>query len=148
MVEPKVGFQQPVEELRPFIASYSFTELAGEDPVHAQLMPAWANIRFILSGEWIARMGAVKESSRDGITAPIFGPTSRAWMITGIPPTRTIGVALLPLGWARFTARPADRYADRLVPLQEILGPSVDSLRTRLCEASDDDARGILDEFF
>jgi hypothetical protein len=71
MKSPRIRFYQPVNSLRAYIASYSFADIDGGDPVHALLLPAWANIRLVLSGHRIARLGHIEDSSKDKPT-PLF----------------------------------------------------------------------------
>lgn len=144
----QVRFCSPAEELRPYLGSYSFTEIEDGAPLRARLVPSWATIRFVLEGRWVARLTGEMES-RESWLAALFGPTGRAVEFTGFPPARTIGVSLLPLGWARLIGKPASDFADRIVPLGEVFPNDAGRLVEALGEAEDDKAAfAILDAFF
>ncbi|MFO1161400.1 MAG: helix-turn-helix domain-containing protein [Reyranellaceae bacterium] len=143
----RVRYYHPDETLRPYISSYSLTDVVGDTPP-ALLQPGWANLRFTLIGRSTVRLGGTERSSLD-TPARVCGPTSRAYEITGYPSTRGIGVGLLPLGWAHFIGQPAHRFADRVESLDAVLGDDAEFLLRALREVSDDEAlRAVLDMFF
>jgi AraC-like DNA-binding protein len=145
---PRIRFYRPVEKLRGYISSYYFTDIDAGPEIHDLLHPEWANIRFVLTGFWTARMGDVEVSSADK-PVTIYGPTSRACRIAGLPPTRTVGIGLLPLGWAQLISQPAHRFSDRIRALEEVFPQDAPRLRQGLHEAPDDAAScAILDGFF
>lgn len=148
MGTPRIRFYRPAERLRPYISSYYFTDLPAGEPVQDLLHPEWANIRFILSGYWTARLG---ESEANSATTPvtIYGPTSRSTKIAGVPPSRTVAVGLLPLGWAHLITRPAHEFSDRIASLKEVFPNHTDRLWQALHDAADDTAsRAVFDDFF
>lgn len=148
MSVPRIRFYQPAEKLRPYISSYYFTDLPAGDPVRDMFHPEWANIRFILDGYWTARLG---EAETDSVRTPVslYGPTSRCVRIVGQPPTRTVGVGLVPLGWAHLIGRPANKFSDRIASLEEVFPGDTDRLLQGLRGAADDGvARALLDGFF
>jgi AraC-like DNA-binding protein len=89
------------------------------------------------------------EVSSVDMPARICGPTSQAYELTGLPLTRAVGVALLPLGWAHLVGKPAHRFADRAEPLDRVFAGDAPGLLGALRDAADDEAsRTILDTFF
>jgi AraC-like DNA-binding protein len=145
---PRIRFYQPAERLRPYISSYYFTDLPGGGPVHDLLHPEWGNIRFILSGFWTAQLG---DSVADSETTPatLYGPTSHCVKIVGHPPTGTMGVGLLPLGWAHLIGVPANAFSDRIRSLKDVFPDDTGRLLQGLRDAADDSAaRKLLDDFF
>lgn len=148
MAAPHIRFYRPADRLQPYISTYYLADIPSGEPVHDLLHPEWANIRFILSGYWTARLGDVEVNSST-TPATIYGPTSRTISITGMPPTRTAGVGLLPLGWSHLIGLPADKFSDRMASLTEVFPDDADSLWQSAHDAVDDTAlRGIFDEFF
>jgi AraC-like DNA-binding protein len=144
----RIRYYLPAEKLRPYISSYSFTDVVGNEPITALLQPGWANIRFLLAGHSTTRLADTERSGRD-MPARLVGPTSRAYELTGFPPARAVGVGLLPLGWARFVGQPAHRFADRAEPLELAFADDAGHLLRALREATEDDAwRAILDAYF
>jgi AraC-like DNA-binding protein len=143
----RLRYSHPAERLRPYISSYSFMDVEGEEPLSSLLQPGWANLRFVLAGQGTMRVAGSERSSRD-MPARIFGPTSRAYELTALPPTRAIGVGLLPLGWAHFVGQPAHRFADRVEPLQMVFDAAEPLLQALRETAGDDAARAVLDGFF
>ncbi|HYZ47919.1 MAG TPA: helix-turn-helix domain-containing protein [Sphingomonas sp.] len=103
---------------------YAVTVPEGERH-HDVFFPSWANLRFHSAADvWRVRFG---ERSFDVPAASLFGPTSRAgYSESG--PGAMIGAGLTPLGWHRLTRRAAADFADRVVPLQEILGADANEL--------------------
>lgn len=148
MAAPRIRFYPPAEGLRAYISSYYFTDLPAGPPVTDFFHPEWANIRFIMSGYWTAQLG---DTSTDSARTPVslYGPTSHCIRIVGHPPTATIGIGLLPLGWAHLIGAPAHKFADRIASLKEIFPDDTDGLWQALHNAPDDGiARAVLDSFF
>ncbi|TXC73355.1 helix-turn-helix domain-containing protein [Sphingorhabdus soli] len=128
-------FFTPCEVLRPYLTTiYRLTTIAPiADPVADLLHPEWANVRFVTGDPAIAAIGG--EPRRTMPRAIMAGPSSRAtYFACGT--MRAWGVGLLPTGWQRFVATPADAYADRLINLVEVT-----ALRplARIAEAIGDD---------
>lgn len=109
----EVRFYPPPEDLRRYFTTFYLTTIRAPDGERIEdcLHPEWGNLR-IFSGEapsaWLAGQAPVEPT-------PFFatGPTSRA-VHFAIPSTRFWGIGLLPLGWARFVAAPADAHANLL----------------------------------
>lgn len=111
--EVHVRFCPPPAELRRYFTTFYLVEstVADGGVISDYLLPEWANLRFYdgsspeaetLSGAHIA-----------GTPFPVTGPSSQAVRFT-MGTTRTWGIGLLPLGWAKFVAAPAVDYADVL----------------------------------
>lgn len=148
MSTPSLRFYRPAEKLQTFISSYYFLDIPEAPPVQDMNHPEWANLRFVLSGQWTARLGSQEARSTD-LPASVHGPTSRPVRVTGTPPTRTVGVGVLPVGWAHLIRQPAHLYSDRIAPLEEALPGHAARLHDALVGAANDEAlRGVLDDFF
>lgn len=99
--------------LQPYVSTIYRTEVAAPPGTRVDdyLHPEWANMRFI-AGE--TTWGAIGGGTAS--PAPRFnltGPTSKAtWFSAGS--MCTWGVGILPMGWARFFALPAEELADRI----------------------------------
>ncbi len=143
----RIRYYLPAEGLRPYIGSYSFTDVVGDAPP-ALLQPGWANVRFTLAGQSTMLVADTERTSRD-MPARICGPTSRAYRLTASPPTRAVGVGLLPVGWAHLVIQPAHQFADRIKPLSAVFPADGDRLLCALREAVDDESScAILDAYF
>ena len=135
--------------LRPYCSIIYLTEV--ETPpgtrVEDYLHPEWANLRFIDGEPSIAGIGEAQPE-----TAPHFvvtGPTSKATYFAA-GNMRAWGIGILPAGWAKFFALPAEDMADRFAdgakhPAFAHLAPLADRLRG----ANDIDAAAqLLDDHF
>lgn len=140
----------PVSEaLRPYCSIIYLTEV--ETPpgtrVEDYLHPEWANLRLIEGEPLVAAFGGLTP-----VVAPHFivtGPTSQAtYFAAGT--MRAWGIGILPAGWAKFFALPAEDLADTSVdgarhPAFVHLAP----LANRLRQANDVEAAArILDDQF
>lgn len=102
------------ESLRPYCSIIYLTEIEAPPGVRVEdyLHPEWSNLRFI-DGE--ASFAAVGGGAPD--PAPHFivtGPTSKATCFVA-GPMRAWGIGILPAGWAKFFALPAEDFTDRFV---------------------------------
>jgi hypothetical protein len=141
--------EQPDPLLAPYIRDYHVFD--SEESWHNAenwLLPAWPAIRIVLADRPIRlQIGAWDYNPLP--VASLYGTASRAMrMITngGV----TIGANIGPLGWARLFRTPADRFRDRVVPLNVAM-PSADvgGLVARLRASNQDtDVKAILDDFF
>lgn len=148
MSTPNLRFYRPAEKLQTFISSYYFLDIAEGPTIQDMNHPEWANIRFVLSGHWTARLGSQEASSAD-LPASLHGPTSRPVRVTGTPPTRTVGVGVLPVGWAHLIGRPAHLHSDRIASLEEAFPGDAAEVHAALARATNDEMlRGVLDDFF
>lgn len=110
-VSIKVRFHAPPEDLRRYFTTFYLTELDAPDghPVQDALQPEWANLRFFsgsVPDSWIGE-GVHVADARFVAT----GPSSRACNFV-LGSSRLWGIGLLPLGWARFVAKPAAAHAN------------------------------------
>lgn len=144
---PSVRFLLPAPALRRFITAYYWVDIPEPcGPVEDLLHPEWANIRFTVSGDWSTRIGGVDYDPAP--TAALFGPTSKAGIVRGRAGT-VLGVGLLPLGWARFVTVAASDLADRVAPLEAVLGDRAGQILDALRQAPDDRAQAdLLDALF
>ncbi|WP_231728217.1 helix-turn-helix domain-containing protein [Sphingopyxis sp. H050] len=132
--------------LRPYCSIIYLTEVATPPGTRVEdyLHPEWANLRFI--------DGERPMIDPDGTLAPHFivtGPTSKAaYFAAGN--MRAWGIGILPAGWAKFFALPAEDLADRSIdgathPVFADLAPLLDRLR----QANDVEAAArLIDDAF
>ena len=137
---PEVRFQLPDPGLRDLVTAYVVVESKG--PLTDHLHPEWANMRFILSGKW-----AIEDPAGGalvpGLPATMFGPTDRARLFSSSAGA-LLGVGLTPVGWMRLIGGDASAIANRVVPLDDMLGVAGDALAQSLCDCADDPARFAL----
>jgi AraC-like DNA-binding protein len=109
----KVRFHQPPLAMRPYFTTFYITEIDGgaDGLVTDQLHPEWANLRIIEGALPASQIR--QEPPVTGMSAIVTGPTSTTVRFT-IGTSRIWGIGLLPLGWAKFVAAPANAFADRL----------------------------------
>lgn len=110
----------PAPRLRPYISTYWELSVTGEGSVEDLLPPEWANIRMTFDTPW--DFG----SSRDNMVrletnAIIQGPTSRATWVRG-PVSTAFGIGILPTGWNRIWKADASQFADKVLPLADLIG--------------------------
>jgi AraC-like DNA-binding protein len=105
----------PVSEpLRPYCSIIYLTEVETSPGVRVEdyLHPEWANLRFIDGEPSLAAVGGDAP-----VSAPRFivtGPTSQATYFAA-GRMRAWGIGILPAGWAKFFALPAEDLADHFV---------------------------------
>lgn len=104
-------FIVPAPELRRYVSSYYFFEISTPDgkPREDILHPEWANVRYMLEGGVPAAQ--VPQPPVSVPRATMTGPTSRAIHIA-CTHARMVGIGILPLGWHRFVAVDASKYAN------------------------------------
>lgn len=143
-VLPDVHFALPSAQLRPLITTYYgvTTPVALEDHLH----PEWGNIRFTISGTWtVERPGFDNPTPAHGA---LFGPTDVTGIVRSAGPGRTVGVGLTALGWATFVHQSAHDHANRIRPLDDILGMRAETLWADLCAADWPGCCALFDIFF
>ncbi|WP_257546049.1 AraC family transcriptional regulator [Sphingopyxis sp. DBS4] len=140
----------PVSEpLRPYCSIIYLTEVEASPGVRVEdyLHPEWANLRFIDGEPSLAAVGGDTPAP-----APRFivtGPTSQATYFAA-GRMRAWGIGILPAGWAKFFALPAEDLADHFVdgaqhPAFAAHAPLADELR----QANDaESAARLLDDHF
>lgn len=112
---------KPRTDICPLVSSYYLVDFEeGADLMRAEI----ANIRFVLSGCITSDINGQHEDFPAGSTM-LCGPTFR-WSNVGFAPgTRVFGGAITPLGWARLFGTDASELADRIVPLEPHVAPSL-----------------------
>lgn len=103
----------PVSEaLRPYASIIYLTEVATPpgERIEDYLHPEWANMRFI-EGE-TTRSAVGDDPVAAAPPFNVIGPTSKATYFS-VGSMRTWGIGILPMGWAKFFALPAEDLADR-----------------------------------
>lgn len=143
-----VQFIQPAPALRRFISGYHFYTLNFAPGVaHDDLFyPAWGNIRFYSrEADW--RIG-IGDAVFDPVPrAALFGPTSHA-SASRSTSGNLIGAGLTPLGWSRFVRAPAATFADRIVPLGDVMAGADDLADAVLAAPDAVTAAAAMDAFF
>lgn len=137
---------RPEPALAPYVSGYHIyaVNLEPGERVHDVFYPGWTNIRISFPEEpWSVRMG---RRSFDPVPGQaVFGPTSRAAYVDTGSGT-LFGAGITPAGWARFFARDVSRYADRIAPLDQLIGDSAVMLSARLREG--EPPKQVFDDFF
>lgn len=110
-VSIKVRFHPPPEGLRRYFTTFYITEIRVPEGqrVTDSLQPEWANLRFFSGSHpesWFNDGPRLKNAA---FTAT--GPSTRNCNFS-LGSTRSWGVGLLPLGWARFMPEPAADHAN------------------------------------
>jgi hypothetical protein len=125
-------YWRPDAKLAPYVSGYHLYSIRLEpgERVDDVFFPAWINIRFTLDADpWRVRFG--RRLFDPVPSAALFGPTSHAGYSNGGSGI-LIGAGITPAGWARLFARNASLLADRVVPLEQLLGADALRLRARL----------------
>lgn len=144
----ELRYRLPAAPLRPYVSAYHVVEIQAdaERPVEDLFYPGWTNLRFTLAGPgWTAQLGA--PGFEPVPSAALFGVTSRAARVRATW-GRLVGAGITPLGWVRLFGADAARFADRISPLETLVGDA-EALLARL-RACDEDAAlaGALDAYF
>ncbi|MDE1916913.1 MAG: AraC family transcriptional regulator [Sphingomonadales bacterium] len=110
----QVRFFRPPANLGRFFTTFYLAEIAVPHGGRAldYLHPEWANLRFHKGDELNAENYVGQRIS--GVDFAATGPSSRALRFE-VGTCRIWGIGLMPLGWARFIAAPADTLADAVV---------------------------------
>ncbi|MEZ5681167.1 MAG: helix-turn-helix domain-containing protein [Erythrobacter sp.] len=119
-----VKFYAPPADLAPCFTTFYRMDVEPIDCdfVEDYLQPEWANLRFFSTNPPYAKVEDGPEI--DGCPFQATGPSSRPAYFR-LKKTRMWGVGLLPLGWARFIAAPADEHVNTIVDgeREEIFSP-------------------------
>ena len=129
-----VRIRLPDERLRSFATFYYFVDCF--DPLEDFLYPEWGNVRFATRGAWYMQLG--RHYPDTPLITTMFGPTDRAAKVVS-PGGKTVGFGLTPLGWQRLIGLPAEKLANRVVPLGDVLGRPDGELLAELIAAGEDD---------
>lgn len=124
--EAPVAYWSPDPKLMPFVTGYHRyrVNMPPGTELRDVFFPSWATIRFSLDdpAPWSITRGTrtfqMPEMALDG-------PSSYAGYVRSTRGT-TIGVGILPTGWARLIGGDASLYANRTVPLETVLADAVD----------------------
>ncbi len=139
-------YWKPDPKLAAYVSGYHLYSIRLEPGERADdvFFPAWVNIRFTIRAEpWRLRLG--RRLFDPVPAAALFGPTSHAGYSNGGSGT-LIGAGITPAGWARLFCRDASRFADRVVPLEQLIGTDAARLAARI-EAGAAPA-GLFDRWF
>ncbi|NIJ38901.1 AraC-like DNA-binding protein [Sphingopyxis panaciterrae] len=98
--------------LQPYVSTIYLTEIAVPPGTRVEdyLHPEWANMRFIDGDAPLASIGGGPITAVPSFVAT--GPTSQASYFSA-GNMRTWGIGILPAGWAKYFALPAEELADR-----------------------------------
>ncbi len=126
-------YWNPAPPLAAYISGYHRYHIglkAGER-FNDVFFPGWTNIRFVVGADpWSVRFG--RRSFFPG-QASLFGATSHAGYVDAGSGT-LIGIGITPIGWGRLFCRGADEFADKVAPLDRLLGTEAATLNTALVE--------------
>jgi len=144
----RLDYAKPCDTLAPFVFGYHLYAVeVAPGKVHEDIgYPSWANIRFqTIGGPFAVRIG---HRQIDPVPrATLFGPTSRAIFPRSGTGT-VVGIGLTPLGWTRLFGGDADLHADRVTPLEAMLGDDAAMLSLALDGVEEIDvAKAIFDHF-
>ena len=141
-----IRYFAPAPPLRTFLSSYYWFE-ANQSSFSDQMRAEIAQIRLLTLGTATNRYRTGVE--RSGIRTQLQGPTSGPVHFEAAGPLHVFGVGVLPLGWAALIDEPADRHADDVTDLAQIVGPRATDVVEAMARARDDAARvALADGFF
>lgn len=131
-VAHKVDYGMPGAELAPYLGGFHSFHTRIDPGLHHEemFMPAWTAIRVQTYGnDWSMRVGGKNFDPVPRLA--LFGPSTYAGTAT-VSTGHIIGTYLLPRAWARLIKSPAHSYANRIVPMEEVLGEDALELGRRL----------------
>lgn len=143
-------FERPDPRLAGYITNYHVFDSEGPEVQGAiqYMLPSWPAVRIVLAEKPIhLTIGDTRYEPLP--VASLYGTITRATRMTSHGGV-TIGAGISPLGWARFFRAPADRFRDRVVPLETVMDPAVIGPLVATLAASDRGpaVKAILDDFF
>ncbi len=142
----RIDYAAPSPDLAPYLGGFHGYHIwIGPGVEHDEIfLPSWGSIRFQThGGDWSMRVG-----TRDHNPVPraaLFGPSSHAG-VARVSTGHIIGCYLLPRGWMRLIGAPANKLADRIVPLGEAWGPEAGVVEAGLRDAPDIEAQKTIIE--
>ena len=141
-----IRYFAPAPPLRQHLSSYYWFESNG---------PAFRDVmRAELPQVRVVTRGQAKNAFPTGLVrtpGPVHvqGPTSGCAHYSAIGPLHLFGVGLLPEGWSTLIGEPADRFADDVVDLVGVVGPSAETVLAEMVLAGTDAERvAAADRFF
>jgi len=145
----ELDYAQPAPALARFVSGYHRyrLELPEGGTLDDVFYPGAANIRIqVFGGDWSVRVGDRRIDPVPRVS--LFGPTSHAIYSRSAGGT-LFGAGLTPLGWTHLTTLPASDFADKVVPLEALLGTDAETLATTIGTAATlDEAAAMFDAFF
>ncbi len=138
---PHARWREASPALAGMVGRYEFADCA-RGLAHA-LTPEWASI--LISPRGMRHPAADADATDDASNVLLVGPSDhgRQWQVGGGP---MIAVRLTPLGWVRLIGGDASRYANRTVPLADLLPAEADRLVAALAGADDIAGAALLDD--
>lgn len=127
-----IEYQRPDPRLNPYISGYHrYTlRLGAGERIQDVLFPGWANVRFSVgAGPWRVRLG--RRTFEPVPDAALFGPSSHAGYVDAGSGT-LVGAGITPVGWARLFGVDASAFADRVVPLEAVIGADAQRVAAEL----------------
>jgi AraC-like DNA-binding protein len=141
-----IRYFAPAAPLRPYLSSYYWFE--SNLPTFSDVMRAeLPQIRLVTTGQATNyyATGTVRTSTQ----AQLQGPTTGPVRFFSDGPLQLFGVGLLPQGWSALIGEPADRLADDVVDLADVVGARADGLLAAMTTAGNDGERvAAADRFF
>lgn len=130
----------PSPELAPYISRhYVFEADLPEDlTLTDSLLSETAFIRLLIRGDWTAEIAPGYWASAGPVV--FFGPNAFPLRVRVRGPFTVAGFAIHPGGWRSLFERPAQDYADQMLPLSAAWGAIADRLGTEVDAAADDAA--------
>lgn len=143
-------FERPDPQLAGYISNYHVLDSEGPEVQGSvqYVLPSWPAIRIVLA-EHPIDLTIGNRRYEPLPVASLYGTTTRAMRMTthgGV----TIGAGISPLGWSRLFKEPAERFRDRIVPLDTVIDPVLLNPLIATLAASDRGpaVKAILDDFF
>jgi len=128
------AYFRPREDIRSLVGSYY--NLTIDQPLADVMRAEIANVRIVVRGNIYSDMGGTEMKFPAG-SMMLCGPTFRWSSIRFEADTEVFGAAITPMGWSRMFKVPADAYADRVVPLADLVEPDKVALIDAVFDAPD-----------
>lgn len=130
----------PSAALLPFVKRY-YT-ISGEHPEDAEqydiILHEMALVRIIVQGAWSIEAGGPGHWA-DMPSMAFSGPGSSRTGLRVRGPFHAIGAVFRPSGWPALFDRPANEFADRILPFSDVWGAGADRLQDSILQLSDED---------
>ncbi|WP_439621073.1 helix-turn-helix domain-containing protein [Hyphomonas sp.] len=131
---------RPNETIRSLVGSYYNLTIINDlaDVMRAEI----ANVRFIIRGNVHSDLGGTEVKVPAG-SAVLCGPTFRWSNVRFEAGTVIFGAAITPLGWSRMLKVSAETYADKLVPLDNLVDSNNRDQIRAVTQAPDAESRVV-----